>query len=1182
MSEERSKRKLSPGIDYQREVMQSASKFFKTEQPLDACGKSEAEDAVSKTSNENEFCVDAADFDSDADWSDFGYTISKEQYTLDLTTWKRCKVLSVEKRADQAVLVTLEEKKSKEKAKCCLCSPWNTLDHIVPGLIVSVIASSVKKDIDCFVVDANEGMFVTNPDLLVSGTTVVGSLFCQRRGVLQENFRLFDAENREMHVGTLVHSVFEQCLLDTSCRSLSDVRRIAESWIKSAKMVSTLYVYDISTADALAAMDPYIAEIDKFLRQHSVHPGSSKTMTSDAPATEGAAFTIKQVKDIEENIWCHQLGIKGKIDATVSVAYGNTKGLSDGTTHELMPLELKTGRASYSFEHIGQLVLYEMMMNLVGHRVNGGLLLYLRDGKCSKKSGNRNIRRDLIMLRNEVAHYMDRWMIANERNTAPNGMEKQTKPLVPYLPEPINHARACAKCPYNTVCTVMAQREPGSSTRSPDHGFSIIAPDASGHLSNQHIDYFIHWTGIIYLEQRDTAADGSTRALWTKEPRKRAEKGWCITDLQLASPVRAVDDLYFHTFTMKADPIMTATGGDDETEGRTALEGFRPGDYVICSTNYRIAVSAGLIVSWVGRELVLSFERDLSVNYAGETFHLDRRDGYKSGKFNLSNLAMLLANTDDADRCRRIIIGRETPVFAEAILPKPMIPRAKALLSNLNRHQKMAALKAAATKTYCLLKGLPGTGKTQTIVGIIRLLFALGHSILLTSNTHSAVDNVLKRLAKDNDRDENGMHERLKFIRIGPLERIDPAVRPSSATVLSEQCDTPEKLKHLYDQFNIVAVTCHGASHPLVVQRTFDFCIVDEATQVFQSSIIRPLLQCKRFLLVGDPEQLPPVVRSSEARALGGDESLFHRLDQEGAYCTLPSQYRMNRVLTKLANDFTYGGKLICGNDAVANAMLKLPDLQTLRQMYTVERWLLRTISNQIDLSAIMLDTGSTCQLNENYQFSESSNTTVRARKTAACNNLSEVALTVYICTALLRAGVNSKSIGIMAPYRAQVELIRRHVRCLLDKQKCWRPRSGDQSLHIADESMQTLSLDECDIEVNTVDQFQGKDKKLIIYSCTKTNNLADDAAKDKVDENSELPGAKNNEILFDKRRLTVAITRAQVKLIVLGDRNQLNSYPPFSKLFQTISRIGHVKLVDKKDGFEWNNLFEFLQSLND
>ncbi|XP_058065259.1 DNA replication ATP-dependent helicase/nuclease DNA2 [Anopheles bellator] len=1108
--------------------------------------------------------------------------MTKEQYTLDLTTWKRCKVLSVEKCADQRLLVTLEEKKSKEKAKCCLCSPWNTLDHVVPGLIVSVIASSVKKD-DCFVVDANEGMFVTNPDLLVSGTTVVGSLFCQRRGVLQENFRLFDAENREMHVGTLVHSVFEQCLLDTSCRSLSDVRRIAECWIKSPKMVSTLYAYDISTADVLKAMDPYFAEIDKFLEQHNVHPGPSKTFTSGA-GTEDASFVIEQVKDIEENIWCHQLGIKGKIDATVSVAYRNTKGLPDGSTHELMPLELKTGRASYSFEHIGQLVLYEMMMNLVGHRVNGGLLLYLREGKCSKKSGNRNIRRDLIMLRNEVAHYMNGWMVVNERNG--NGAEKQTEPLVPYLPEPINHARACAKCPYSTVCTVMAQREPGSSTRSSDHGFSIIVPDASGHLSNQHIDYFIHWTGIIYLEQRDMAADGSTRALWTKEPRKRAEKGWCITDLQLVSPVRAVDDNYFHTFTMKSDPIMMATG-EDEIEGRPALEGFRTGDYVICSTNYRIAVSAGHIVSWVGRELVLSFERDLSVNYTGETFHLDRTEGYKSGKFNLSNLALLLANTDDADRCRRIIIGRETPEFAEAILPKPMIPRAKALLSNLNRHQKMAVLKVAATKSYCLLKGLPGTGKTQTIVGIIRLLFALGHSILLTSNTHSAVDNVLKRLARDNDCDENGMHETLKFIRIGPLERIDPVVRPSSATVLSEQCDTPEKLKHLYDQFKIIAVTCQGASHPLVVQRKFDFCIVDEATQVFQSSIIRPLLQCKRFLLVGDPEQLPPVVRSREARALGGDESLFHRLDQEGAYCTLPSQYRMNRVLTKLANDFTYDGKLICGNDTVANAMLKLPDLQTLRQMYTVEKWLLRTISNQIDLSAIMLDTGSTLQHNENYQFSESvirpSNTMVRSRKTAACNNMSEVALTVYICTALLRAGVNSQSIGIMAPFRAQVELIRRHVRCLMENPKCWRPRSGDQSLYIPpDASMQTLSVDECDIEVNTVDQFQGKDKKLIIYSCTKTNNLTDDAVKDKADENGELTGAKNNEILFDKRRLTVAITRAQVKLIVLGDRNHLDSYPPFNKLFQVISKIGHVKLVDKKDGFEWNNLFEFLQSLND
>ncbi|ETN68108.1 DNA replication helicase dna2 [Anopheles darlingi] len=1098
--------------------------------------------------------------DFEDDWADIADDCQQEQqqYTLDLTKWKRCQVLAVERGDKQNLTVTLEDKKSKERAKCCLLPPWNTIEHIVPGLIVSVLAVKSQNQ---FVVDANDGMFITNPDLLVSGTTVVGSLFCSRRGVLQQNFRLVDTENREMHIGTLVHSVFQQCLTDNNCCSLEDIRRIADSWIKSPNMVSTLYAYGISSDDALTAMSPYFEEIDKFLRKYLINKDKRREIAVEPE------FKIQSIQDIEENIWCHQLGIKGKIDVTVSVVRSDGKG---DPVPEIMPLELKTGRASYSFEHVGQLVLYEMMMNLVGHRVGGGLLLYLREGKCTKKASDRNMRRDLILLRNEVAHYFDHWMIPNER--ASRRKDEDKAPLVlPSLPEPINHERACRKCPYNTICIVMAKRDQLAKELPANHGLSAIASEASGHLSNLHIDYFIRWTGIIYLEQKAMAKDYCARALWTKDPQRRAEKGWCIVALQLISPVRMVDDRYYHTFTMSEDP--------ESLHKRAAKDGLQTGDYVICSTNHRIAVAAGYIISRVGHELVLSLERNLSVHYAGDTFHIDRSEGYKSTGFNLSNLAMLLANTDEAERCRRIIIERVKPTFAEGILPKSLIPRAKELLQNLNRHQKIAVLKAAATESYCLLKGLPGTGKTQTIVGIIRILFALGKTILLTSNTHSAVDNVLKRLAS---------LEELKFIRLGTLERIDPAIRFSSAVVMAEQCDTPEKLAKLYDEFKIVAVTCQGAAHPLIAQRKFDYCIVDEATQVFQSSIIRPLLQCKRFLLVGDPEQLPPVVKSNEARAVGGDESLFHRLDQEGAYCILPTQYRMNRVLTKLANDFTYDGKLVCGNDVVANNTLKLPQLSTLRQMYEVERWLLKTISNQIDLSAVVLDTGYTGQLNDSFQLSDDQHFNLGHERNSKgflnCINLAEVALTIYICGALLRAGVDSKSIGIMAPFRAQVDLIRHHMQGLLQKHKSTRlPLSGAvQSPIKPDKSMEAHSLDECDIEINTVDQFQGKDKKLILYSCTKTATMASDSVKQEAEDIVQPSAMNSNEILFDKRRLTVAITRAQVKLIVLGDRQCLDAYTPFSKLFKVIPKIGHVKLMDKKDGFEWHNLFDSLHSLTD
>uniref|UniRef100_A0A182V8J4 DNA helicase n=1 Tax=Anopheles merus TaxID=30066 RepID=A0A182V8J4_ANOME len=764
------------------------------------------------------------------------------------------------------------------------------------GLIVSVLAMKVSPSSSHFVVNADFGFFVTDPDRLVSGTTVVGSLFCHRRGVLQELFRMSESENTQMVIGTVVHYIFQQCLLDKSCKVLTHVETIARKVMKTKKVISSLYEVNLSTKEAFSLLGPYLNEIETFLNKY-FHHSSIQTDTE--------TIAICDVNDIEENIWCHHLGVKGRIDATVSVSRDATK-----KTFEIMPLELKTGRASYSFEHLGQLALYQMMMNLVGHEVDAGLLLYLKEGKCSRVTANRNMKRDLIILRNEVARSLSKWMVKDDLTQ--NG----SFAMKPILPDPINNERACAKCPYNTVCiTLLKSEREGTLTNC---GLSILAEEACGHLRTKDVDYFIQWSGLIYLETHD------------------------------------------------------------------------------------------------------------------ETLQ-----------------SLLLYNDDRCSQYRRIIIDREKPTFSDGFLSKSMIPKAKEILKKLNRHQKNAALKAAATKSYCLLKGLPGTGKTQTIVGLIRLLSLLGHSILLTSNTHSAVDNVLKRLLPFQD---------LKFIRLGSIDRIDPAVASSAEAIVTEHCDSPEKLSEVYEQYKIVGVTCQGTDHPLINKRIFDFCIVDEATQVFQPSLIRPLLRSKRFLL-----------------------------------------YRMNRVLTKLANEFAYNGKLICGNDIVENNTINLPKLENIRRIYEVERWLMKMISNQIDLSVVLVDTGNTYQMNLNYRKLNEISISITddlSKNVTNCTNVSEIAIVVYI----------------------------------------------------------------------------------ILFSCTKSSNLSDDTWINKGKEQS----SHGYGILSDKSRLTVAITRAKEKLIIIGDRLTLNSYAPFKKLFNVASKTSNISLREKKDGFEWNALLEFLISLSD
>lgn len=111
-------------------------------------------------------------------------------------------------------------------------------------------------------------------------------------------------------------------------------------------------------------------------------------------------------------------------------------------------------------------------------------------------------------------------------------------------------------------------------------------------------------------------------------------------------------------------------------------------------------------------------------------------------------------------------------------------------------------------------------------------------------------------------------------------------------------------------------------------RRTFDVCIVDEASQITLPGCIGPLRFAKRFVLVGDHHQLPPLVRSREARKGGLDDSLFRRLcnAQPGAVVDLVSQYRMNEDVMQLANRLVYKGKLICGNQTIAKQSLILQD----------------------------------------------------------------------------------------------------------------------------------------------------------------------------------------------------------------------------------------------------------------
>lgn len=188
----------------------------------------------------------------------------------------------------------------------------------------------------------------------------------------------------------------------------------------------------------------------------------------------------------------------------------------------------------------------------------------------------------------------------------------------------------------------------------------------------------------------------------------------------------------------------------------------------------------------------------------------------------------------------------------------------------------------------------------------------------------------------------------------------------------------------------------------------------------------------------------------------------------------------------------------------------------------------------------ILLNTSNVFNRSTTFAAFEPSNAEKSSRIYA---NYCEASIVLHIITALVKAGVNGRSIGIIAPYTAQVELLK----------KC----------------MQSEGTFARDIEVNTVDQYQGRDKEIIIYSCTKSDNPA---------VVNESPIVRDNEILEDFRRLTVAITRAKHKLIIVGDVSSLKMYSPFKQMFLSLSGMSKVNLENGQKGFQWDALMECMQ----
>src|SRR5690606_29883268 len=220
-----------------------------------------------------------------------------------------------------------------------------------------------------------------------------------------------------------------------------------------------------------------------------------------------------------------------------------------------------------------------------------------------------------------------------------------------------------------------------------------------------------------------------------------------------------------------------------------------------------------------------------------------------------------------------------------------------------------------------------------------------------------------------------------------------------------------DELDRALKEPQIVATTCLGINHLVFGVREFDYCIVDEASQLQVPTCLGPLRFADKFILVGDHYQLAPLCRNDEAKEGGLNQSLFQILADkyESAMVSLSHQYRMSEDIMSLSNEIVYSGKMHCGNSEIAKQTLKLPNPGALHAFHSAISCTGSTESS-CWISHILSQSVRACFLNTDSLPAPESYTPPEI-----IENATEAVIIRQAVESLLACGIQPGSIGVIS-----------------------------------------------------------------------------------------------------------------------------------------------------------------------
>ena len=463
----------------------------------------------------------------------------------------------------------------------------------------------------------------------------------------------------------------------------------------------------------------------------------------------------------------------------------------------------------------------------------------------------------------------------------------------------------------------------------------------------------------------------------------------------------------------------------------------------------------------------------------------------------------------------------------------------------LNPTQERAVNEVLWAKDVAIVHGPPGTGKTTTLVEAINETLMRESQVLVCAQSNMAVDWISEKLVdrgvnvlrignptRVNDKMLGFTYERRfeshpDYPQLWAIRKAIRELRKNRKKGSENYHQKMERLKsraaeieirinsELFGEARVIACTLVGSAHRLLEGMKFGTLFIDEAAQALEAACWIPMRRASRVILAGDHCQLPPTVKSIAALRAGLGKTLMERIaeNKPEVVTLLKIQYRMNDEIMRFSSDWFYGGKVESAPQIKYRSVLDYDHPITWIDTSNEENQITIEGEDAPEDSASTSSSVSAANQNSDLNFKEQFVGESFGRINKAEAELTLLTLAEYF-TKIGKQRVLSESIdvGIISPYRAQVQYLKK----LIKKYEFFKP-------------YRRL------ISVNTVDGFQGQERDVILISLVRSNDEGQIG------------------FLKDLRRMNVAMTRARMKLIILGNKDTMTKHPFYKKLWEYV-----------------------------